>query len=70
MSDRTFDEAVRILRSYRIVWGYRTEYDRGVAVSSRLLPVAYEKRGHYHYLGGRRVSRNAASAVLRVGLAK
>ena len=62
-------DAIRILRSYRIIYGTKTEYENGQPVREVWLPVRYEKRGNFHYLGGKRVSRGCASVVFSAGMA-
>ena len=60
-------EALEIFKAYKIVFGTKIEYSNGQPVKSTALWPKYEKRGNYHYVGGKRVSRNVAAFLARNG---
>jgi len=62
-------EAIDIFRAKGIIWGWENKWESGsdIPVREMILPK-YEKRGNYHYVGGKRVSRNVAAFLARNGV--
>lgn len=61
-------ETLEIFKAYKIIFGSKVEYANGQPVKSVPLWPKYEKRGNYHYVGGKRVSRNVAAFLARKGV--
>ena len=60
-------EAMEIFKACKIVFGAKTEYANGQPAKTTMLWPKYEKRGNYHYVGGKRVSRNVVAFLARNG---
>ena len=60
-------ETLEIFKAYKIVFGSKIEYVNGQPSKTTMLWPKYEKRGNYHYVGGKRVSRNVAAFLARKG---